>query len=85
VVDRRDVRRYLVGDRSHWSGDRLESWNHPWKCGLRTPDEYALWFGGGYLFGVAMRPVRVEARAFETFQGYPIWQAMDESAYAGGR
>ena len=43
-----------------------------------------LWFGGGYLFGVAMRPVRVEARAFETFQGYPIWQAMDESAYAWG-
>ena len=43
-----------------------------------------LWFGGGYLFGVAMRPVRMEARAFETFQGYPIWQAMDESAYAWG-
>ena len=43
-----------------------------------------LWFGGGYLFGVALRPVRVEARAFETIQGYPIWQAMDASAYAWG-
>ena len=43
-----------------------------------------LWFGGGYLFGVVMRPVRGEARAFETFHGYPIWQAMDESAYAWG-
>lgn len=43
-----------------------------------------LWFGGGYLFGVAMRPVRVEARAFETSTGYPIWQAMEESAYAYG-
>jgi len=43
-----------------------------------------LWFGGGYVFGVAMRPVRVEARAFETINGYPIWQAMDESAYAWG-
>ena len=43
-----------------------------------------LWFGGGYLFGVALRPVRVEARAFETVHGYPIWQAMDESAYAWG-
>ncbi len=43
-----------------------------------------LWFGGGYLLGVAMRPVRVEARAFETIHGYPIWQAMDESAYAWG-
>ncbi len=41
-----------------------------------------LWFGGGYLFGVALRPVRVEARAFETVQGHPIWQAMDQSAYA---
>lgn len=41
-----------------------------------------VWFGGGYLFGVAFRPVRVEARAFETIQGYPVWQAMDESAYA---
>ncbi len=43
-----------------------------------------LWFGGGYLFGVAMRPVRVEARAFETSTGYPVWQAMEESAYAWG-
>lgn len=43
-----------------------------------------LWFGGGYVFGVAFRPVRVEARAFETRQGIPIWQAMDESAYAWG-
>lgn len=41
-----------------------------------------LWFGGGYLFGVSMRPVRVEARAFETFRGYPIWQEMEESVYA---
>jgi hypothetical protein len=43
-----------------------------------------LWFGGGYLFGISFRPVRVEARAFETVQGYPIWQAMDESVYAWG-
>jgi hypothetical protein len=43
-----------------------------------------LWFGGGYFFGVAMRPVRVEARAFEAFQGWPIWQTMEESIYAWG-
>src|SRR5262245_21207990 len=43
-----------------------------------------LWFGGGYLFGVAMRPVRVEARTFETVQGWPIWQTMEESVYAWG-
>jgi hypothetical protein len=31
-----------------------------------------------------MRPVRVEARAFETFEGWPIWQTMEESVYAWG-
>ena len=41
-----------------------------------------IWFGGGYLFGVAFRPVRAEARAFETLQGYPIWQTMEEAVYA---
>lgn len=34
------------------------------------------------MFGLSFRPVRVEARVFETRQGYPIWQSMDESAYA---
>lgn len=34
--------------------------------------EIPIWFGGTYLFGVALRPVRVEARAFETIHGYPI-------------
>ena len=43
-----------------------------------------VWFGGGYLFGIAFRPVRIEARAFETLRGYPIWQSMEESAYARG-
>lgn len=41
-----------------------------------------LWFGGAYLFGVSMRPVRMEARAFETQQGYPVWQSMEASVYA---
>jgi len=41
-----------------------------------------LFFGGGYVLGVSMRPVRVEARVFETQQGYPIWQAMEQSVYA---
>ncbi len=42
----------------------------------------AIFFGGGYLFGIVLRPVRVEARAFETVQGYPIWQMMDASVFA---
>ncbi len=50
--------------------------------GLELLTNTPLWFGGGYLFGVAMRPVRVEARAFETINGYPIWQTMEQSVYA---
>ena len=41
-----------------------------------------VWFGGGYLFGVALRPVRVEARTYETGLGYPIWQEMEIALYA---
>lgn len=52
--------------------------------GLELLTNTPLWFGGGYLFGVAVRPVRVEARAFETLQGYPLWQSMEGSAYAWG-
>jgi hypothetical protein len=44
-----------------------------------------IWFGGGYLFGIAFRPVRVEARAYETVQGYPVWQDMEATAYTWGR
>lgn len=41
-----------------------------------------LFFGGGYVLGVSIRPVRVEARVFETQEGYPIWQTMEQSVYA---
>ena len=53
-------------------------------AGFELLTNSAIFFGGGYLFGIALRPVRVEARAFETLQGYPIWQSMDASAYAWG-
>ena len=43
-----------------------------------------VWFGGGYLFGVAFRPVRAEVRAYETVSGNPVWQDMEESVYARG-
>ena len=42
----------------------------------------AIFFGGGYLFGIAFRPVVVEARAFETTQGYPAWQSTEGAFYA---
>ncbi len=44
-----------------------------------------LWFGGGYLFGVAFRPVRVEARVIETEHGEPLWQMQEEAIYARER
>lgn len=50
--------------------------------GVEILTNSAIFLGGGYIFGVAFRPVRVEARAFETIQGYPVWQGMDEAFYA---
>ena len=50
--------------------------------GVEVLTNSAIFLGGGYMFGVAFRPVRVEARAFETRQGYPVWQATDEAFYA---
>ena len=50
--------------------------------GVEVLTNSAIFLGGGYVFGVAFRPVRVEARAFETLQGYPIWQSTDEAFYA---
>ncbi|MDE3226143.1 MAG: hypothetical protein KGN30_12125 [Nitrospirota bacterium] len=41
-----------------------------------------VWFGGAYVFGVAFRPVRVEARAIETTQGIPVWQETEVAMYA---
>lgn len=43
------------------------------------------WFGGGYLFGVAFRPVRVEAQAVETQQGLEVWSDWEVAAYVRGR
>ena len=50
--------------------------------GVEVLTNSAIFFGGGYVFGVAFRPVRAEARAFETRQGYPLWQSTDEAFYA---
>ncbi len=44
-----------------------------------------IWFGGGYLFGVALRPVRVEAWAVDTQSGKEIWESMEVAVYARER
>ena len=44
--------------------------------GFELATSTPLWFGGGYLFGVAFRPVRVEAMAVETMEGIEVWSDM---------
>lgn len=40
-----------------------------------------VWFGGGYLFGLGMRPVRVESWATETVHGEEVWDGMEVAVY----
>lgn len=44
-----------------------------------------VWFGGGYLFGVAFRPVRVEAWAVDGQSGKQIWDGVEVAVYARER
>ena len=44
-----------------------------------------LWFGGGYLFGVAFSPVRVEAWATETVGGKNVWSQEEMAVYVWRR
>jgi hypothetical protein len=52
--------------------------------GVEVLTNSAIFLGGGYLFGIAFRPVRIEARVFDTASGYPVWQRMEEAVYAKG-
>ena len=40
-----------------------------------------IWFGGGYLFGVVARPVRVEAGAWDPINGESVWDHQDFAVY----
>jgi hypothetical protein len=44
-----------------------------------------VWFGGGYLFGVAFRPVRVEASAVDLIDGDIVWHDTEIAIYLWGR
>lgn len=44
-----------------------------------------VWFGGAYLFGVAFRPVRVEAQAVDPLDGESVWKETEVAIYAWGR
>jgi hypothetical protein len=53
--------------------------------GFELATSTPVWFGGGYLFGVAFRPVRVEAQAVETQKGITVWDGVEVAIYARGR
>lgn len=44
-----------------------------------------VWFGGGYLFGVAFRPVRAEASAIDPVTGAVVWHETEVAIYTRGR
>lgn len=44
-----------------------------------------VWFGGGYLFGVAFSPVRVDAWAVETQRGTEVWDSEAIAVYVWRR
>ncbi len=44
-----------------------------------------VWFGGGYLFGVAFSPVRVDAWAVETQRGTRVWDDEATAVYVWRR
>lgn len=64
------------------------SWNVPiilGNVGFELLTSTPVWFGGGYLFGAAFRPVRVEARVLETVNGEPVWQDQEAAIYTRKR
>lgn len=44
-----------------------------------------VWFGGGYLFGVVARPVRVEAGAWDPINGRSVWDKQEFALYIWSR
>jgi hypothetical protein len=44
-----------------------------------------VWFGGGYLFGIVARPVRVEASAWDPINGESVWDQQEFALYIWGR
>jgi len=44
-----------------------------------------VWFGGGYLFGIVARPVRVQADAWDPINGESVWEKEEFAVYIWGR
>ncbi len=44
-----------------------------------------VWFGGGYLFGIVARPVRVEAEGWDPVNGQSVWDKEEFALYIWDR
>lgn len=64
----------LIGLASHWNFGLMFG-----NIGLELLTSTPLWFGGFYLFGLAFRPVSIEAWVLSTEDGREIWQESVES------
>jgi hypothetical protein len=54
-------------------------------AGFELPTGTPVWFGGGYLFGAAFRPVRVEAQAIDAITGETVWDDTEAAIIARER
>lgn len=76
----------MVGDMT-WESIALglaTSWNPAaifGNIGFELLTSTPVWFGGGYLFGVAFSPVRVDAWAQDTVTGRELWSAQEITLY----
>src|SRR5690242_20949240 len=53
----------------------------PYTTLFRSP----VWFGGGYLFGIVARPVRVEAEGWDPVNGQSVWDKEEFALYIWDR
>ncbi len=76
----------MVGDMT-WESVALglaTSWNPAaifGNIGFELLTSTPVWFGGGYLFGVAFSPVRVDAWAVDTVTGEELWSGEEITLY----
>ena len=54
-------------------------------AGSELLTDVPFWWGGAYIGGWAFRPVRVEASAFDPFDGAVVWDETEAAVYLWGR
>ncbi|MDX2253192.1 MAG: hypothetical protein NW202_12975 [Nitrospira sp.] len=74
------VENIVIGLATAWNPMALAA-----NAGFNLLTSTPIWFGGGYLFGVAFRPVRVEAWAMDTQNEKYVWESMEVAVYARER